>query len=201
MQFNIKRLFSKEKKETLIIAGLGNPGEKYKDTLHNIGYKAIEALEEKLSLKCKRAVCSSLVAEKSVNDFRLVLAKPITFMNLSGQAIKSLLVKYKTSIENLIVIYDDIDLPRFSVRARKEGGSGTHNGMKNIVDVLGGESFKRIRIGIGKQGERLRDYVLSPIAKGDNAKFKECFEKVALELIAYFEHRDFEKLMRDLNTK
>ncbi|MFW5780900.1 MAG: aminoacyl-tRNA hydrolase, partial [Bacillota bacterium] len=179
---------------------LGNPGERYKDTLHNMGYKAIEALEEKLGLKCKRALCSSLVAEKSFKDFRVVLAKPVTFMNLSGQAVKSLLTKYNIAIENLIVIYDDIDLPRYAVRARKEGGGGTHNGMKNIIELLGDNNFKRIRIGIGKEGDKLRDYVLSPISKGDLSKFKESFEKVADELISYIGHKDFEKLMRNLNT-
>lgn len=185
----------------LIVVGLGNPGEDYQNTYHNMGYKAVDALADKLGIKCKRGECSSLTAWGVHNGVRIVLAKPITYMNASGQAVKSLLTKYKSSLNDLIVVYDDIDLPRFSIRARSGGSGGTHNGMKNIIEILGNAEFKRIRIGVGRGDGELRDYVLSSIKKQDENSFLQCFEKVANSIVEYAVHGDFEKLMRQLNTK
>lgn len=185
----------------LIIAGLGNPGDKYKDTYHNMGFLTVDKLADKLSVKVKRLECSSLTATLSKNGEKIVLAKPATFMNLSGQAVKSLLSKHKATADDLIVIYDDIDLPRFSIRARKEGSAGTHNGMRDIVNILGGGSFKRIRIGVGREDGELKDYVLSRIRSEDKRAFDECFERVADALLSYIENGDFDLLMRKLNVK
>ncbi len=185
----------------LIVVGLGNPGEDYQNTYHNMGYKTVDALADKLSVKCKRAECSSLTAWGTHSGVRIVLAKPITYMNASGQAVKSLLTKYKSALDDLIVVYDDIDLPRFSLRARSGGSGGTHNGMKNIIETLANDEFKRIRIGVGRGDGELKDYVLSSIKKQDEKSFRQCFEKVAEGILEYAEHGDFEKLMRKLNTK
>ena len=200
MRFNLKRFFQREKKETLIIVGLGNPGDKYQDTFHNMGYKVIEALEQKRGVKCKKAMCSSLVGEFNKDGMRIILAKPVTYMNLSGQAVKSLLARYEADLDDLIVVYDDIDLPRYQIRARKNGGSGTHNGMKNIVEMVSSGDFMRIRIGIGREGSDLKDYVLTKIPKSDMPFFQTSFEKTADEILSYIEHKDFEKTMRNLNT-
>lgn len=200
MRFNLKRFFQREKKETLIIVGLGNPGDKYQDTFHNMGYKVIEALEQKTGVKCKKAMCSSLVGEFNKDGMRIILAKPVTYMNLSGQAVKSLLARYEADLDDLIVVYDDIDLPRYQIRARKNGGSGTHNGMKNIVEMVSSGDFMRIRIGIGREGSDLKDYVLTKIPKSDMPFFQTSFEKAADEILSYIEHKDFEKTMRNLNT-
>ncbi|HHU43422.1 MAG: aminoacyl-tRNA hydrolase [Bacillota bacterium] len=200
MRFNLKRFFQREKKETLIIVGLGNPGDKYQDTFHNMGYKVIEALEQKTGVKCKKAMCSSLVGEFNKDGMRIILAKPVTYMNLSGQAVKSLLARYEADLDDLIVVYDDIDLPRYQIRARKNGGSGTHNGMKNIVEMVSSGDFMRIRIGIGREGSDLKDYVLTKIPKSDMPFFQTSFEKTADEILSYIEHKDFEKTMRNLNT-
>ncbi|MDD4315872.1 MAG: aminoacyl-tRNA hydrolase [Clostridia bacterium] len=185
----------------IIVVGLGNPGEEYKNTYHNMGYKTVDALADKLSVKIKRAECSSLTAAVTLSGVRIVLARPVTYMNLSGQAVKSLLSKYKADIGDLIVIYDDIDLPRFSLRARSGGSGGTHNGMKNIIDVLSDTNFKRIRIGVGRENGELKDYVLSGIRKTDEKTFAQCFEKAADAVIAYAGNGDFEKLMRELNGR
>lgn len=202
MRYNLKGLFCKKEKErVLIIVGLGNPGEDYQNTYHNMGYKAVDALADKLLLKCKRAECSSLTASKNYSGGRIVLAKPITYMNASGQAVKSLLTKYKADLNDLIVIYDDIDLPRFCLRARSGGSGGTHNGMKNIIETLGNPEFKRIRIGVGRGDGELKDYVLSNIKKQDEKNFQQCYAKVADAILEYASHGDFERLMRELNTK
>lgn len=202
MQFNIKGLFSrKEKKRALIIVGLGNPGDKYLNTYHNVGYQALDVLAQKYDIKIKRAECSSLTASFSTDNLKIVLAKPLTYMNLSGQSVKSLMVKYCADINDIIVIYDDIDLPRFTARARASGSAGTHNGMKNIIEVLGDNKVKRIRIGVGKEDGELRNYVLSNIKKADENKFSQCYEKTALSLQSYIRDNDFEKLMRELNSK
>jgi PTH1 family peptidyl-tRNA hydrolase len=202
MRINLKRFFCKaEKKRVLIVVGLGNPGEDYKNTYHNMGYMAVDTLADKLSLKCKRAECSALTASGNQGGVRIVLAKPVTYMNVSGQAVKSLLTKHKATANDLIVIYDDIDLPRFCLRARSGGSGGTHNGMKNIIEVLGETQFKRIRIGVGRGNGELRDYVLSAIKKEDKKSFQQCFDRVAEVVLGYASHGDFDRLMRELNTK
>ena len=123
-------------------------------------------------------------------------------MNLSGQAIKSLMAKYGVKAEDLLVIYDDIDLDRFTIRARASGSAGTHNGMKSIVQCLGTDKFKRIRIGIGRENVyNLADYVLSEIKAEDKITFRKLFEDIATPIDAYLKHDDFDKLMREVNTK
>lgn len=202
MQFNLKKLFCrKEKKAVLIIVGLGNPGDKYENTYHNMGYKVVDVLAEKLNTKLKRAECSSLTATISRDGEKTVIAKPVTFMNLSGQAVKGLAKKHNASLEDIIVIYDDIDLDRFAIRSRKEGSAGTHNGMKNIVQLLDSNAIKRIRIGVGRGQGDLASYVLSNIKSEDEKTFSQCFEKVAEGIFQYIKHKDFEQLMRELNSK
>lgn len=192
---------AKEKEKMLIIVGLGNPGTEYAETYHNLGFMAVDALCAKLGTKCKRLDCSSLTAVLSKNGEKIVLAKPVTYMNLSGQAVKSLAAKHKALIEDIIVIYDDIDIPRFSVRARTGGSGGTHNGMKNIISVMGGDNLKRIRIGAGREEGDLRDYVLSNILPEDKKQFDAVFEKTAAAIKVFMENKDFDALMRELNTK
>ena len=184
----------------MIIVGLGNPGEKYKNTFHNIGYGVADALSKKFGKDIKKLECSSITAVASKNGEKIVLAKPLTYMNLSGQAVKSLLAKYGEALEDLIIVYDDIDLDRFSIRARMFGSAGTHNGMRNITNVLCSNNFKRIRIGIGRDEGDLCNYVLSSISKNDSIEFQNIFDKVAEEIYLYTQHKDFEKLMRNLNT-
>ncbi len=202
MQFNFKRFLSKEKKKkTIIFIGLGNPGEKYKYNYHNIGYMVIDLLASKFGIKIRRAECSALVGNFSSSNKKIILAKPITYMNLSGQAVKSLAVEHGVDIKDIIIIYDDIDLARFDIRARSGGSAGTHKGMGNIIDILGDTQIKRIRIGIGKEGRELKDYVLSDIKKQDRNDFQSSFEKVTDALIKYVKEEDFEKLMNGLNRK
>jgi PTH1 family peptidyl-tRNA hydrolase len=184
----------------MLIVGLGNPTSEYENTFHNMGYLAIDALSKKLGKKLVRAECQSLTAVKSVNGEKIILAKPYTYMNLSGVAVKSLMAKYKQDISDLIVIYDDIDIPRFSVRTREVGSAGSHNGMKSIIDLIGTSDFKRIRIGIGKNDFDLASYVLSKIPAADKKTFGKTMESVATLIEEYIKTKDFDKLLRESNV-
>ena len=154
-----------------IVVGLGNYGERYADTFHNMGFMAVDLLCERLHIKLKTHECSSLTGVGSIGGERLILAKPLTYMNLSGEAVKALLKKYKAAPSDLLVLFDDIDLVRGTVRYRKTGSGGTHNGMRNVIAVCGTEDFPRVRIGIGKPplGVPLVDYVLASVPKEERA--------------------------------
>jgi PTH1 family peptidyl-tRNA hydrolase len=154
------------KKDTYIIAGLGNPGDKYKDTRHNMGFLAMDELFDMWQLTKYRRRFSSLCSVIKKYDAKIILLKPLTYMNESGQAIKKAMSFYKVPIQNIIVIYDDIDLPAGALRIRKKGGPGTHNGMRSIVSHIG-DNFPRIRIGVGKGDKDLIAHVLSKPSKAE----------------------------------
>lgn len=183
----------------LIIVGLGNPGKEYENTFHNMGFRAVDALAEKIGKNLKKAECNALTVTFSKKGDKIVLAKPLTFMNSSGEAVKGLVAKYKAKPEEVVVIYDDIDLPRHTLRARASGSAGTHNGMRSIVSLLGTEGFKRIRIGIGRGPGDLADYVLSDVPSCEKEAFGGDYLRIAEALEAYISDRDFEALMRKLN--
>lgn len=186
----------------LLIVGLGNPGKEYEKTFHNMGFMALDTLAEKMGKSIKKAECQALTCTFSRNSEKVVFAKPLTYMNLSGQAVKSLMSKYGATENDLVVIYDDIDIDRFAIRARASGSAGTHNGMKSIVQYIGTEKFKRIRVGIGRDGAyNLADYVLSQIKKEDQEAFNSLFNDLASALEGYLKHNDFDKLMREINKK
>lgn len=151
----------------MLVVGLGNPGAKYKDTYHNVGFKVVDALAERLGVKFSKNICDAKVTECKKAD--VILAKPQTFMNLSGEAVKKLLRTYNIDAQSeLIVCYDDVDLPIGKLRLREEGSAGTHNGMRNIVAEIGTQSFCRLRVGTKTPqlagGEvQLIDFVLSKI--------------------------------------
>lgn len=144
-----------------IIAGLGNPGKEYAGTRHNVGFDTIDCLVEKYKVNLNKLKFNSVYGEINVNGEKVMLVKPVTYMNRSGITISEIVNYYKVPIENLIVIYDDIDIPVGALRIRPHGSSGTHNGMKSIVNHLGKDKFPRIRIGIDKNPDiDLADYVL-----------------------------------------
>ncbi len=149
-----------------LIVGLGNPGAKYEHTRHNVGFDVVSVLSQKLNVPIKRLRCKAVVGEGTVDGQRVALCLPQTFMNLSGECVQALMSWYKVPPENLIVIYDDVDLPPGKLRVRPFGGPGTHNGMRSIVELTGTEAFPRIRVGIGPQPEgwELADWVLSRYA-------------------------------------
>ena len=143
-----------------IVLGLGNPGKEYASTRHNIGFMTVDLLCEKYGRTDFKSAHRSLLCELRDGAQRVVLAKPMTFMNLSGFAAAELMNWYKAEHNELIVIYDDIDLPVGAIRIREKGSSGSHNGMKSIIYQLGFDDFIRIRVGIGKASGELTSHVL-----------------------------------------
>lgn len=169
---NIFDLFKKiEKKEptvtgpiTHIVVGLGNPGGEYAGTRHNAGFLAIDYLAERLGVAIDRAKYRALVAEATVGERRVLLMKPQTFMNLSGEAVREAAAFYHVAPENVIVIYDDVTLDIGRLRVRGKGSDGGHNGMKSIIYQLKSDAFPRVRVGVGKKPHPdfdLADFVLS----------------------------------------
>ena len=139
-----------ENKSQFIIVGLGNPGRAFRETRHNIGFMLVSRLAERLGVDFSRMESKSLVTKGDYMGHRLILAKPMTFMNLSGQAVSSLVRFYKVALENLLVLYDDVDLPLNTLRMRPSGGAGGHKGMQSIIQQLGTNEFPRLRMGIGR---------------------------------------------------
>ncbi|MDD3946622.1 MAG: aminoacyl-tRNA hydrolase [Clostridia bacterium] len=181
----------------LLLIGLGNPSAEYENTFHNMGFMAIDTLAAALNKKIKKSECSALTATFSVKGEKVVLAKPLTYMNLSGQSAKSLVAKYRAVLDEIVVIYDDFDLPRYTLRARYEGSAGTHNGMKSVIEELGTTQIKRIRIGIGREDAEAKEFVLSDIKKEDASEFQNTFSHLANLLNTYIKSRDFDELIRD----
>ena len=144
-----------------IIPGLGNPGRKYENTRHNLGFITVDRLAEEHGISVTKSKHKALIGEGRISGQKVLLVKPQTFMNLSGEAVRAVMDYYKEPVENLLVIYDDADIPAGAVRIRKKGGAGTHNGMRSVVSCLGDDGFARIRIGIGTQDDRdIIDHVL-----------------------------------------
>lgn len=138
-----------------IIVGLGNPGREYQNTRHNVGYMTLDILADRMNIEIKRHNFRAVFGEGCLGGTKVVLAKPETYMNLSGWSVMELCNWYKPEHDQLIVIYDDIDIPLGTIRIRGNGSAGTHNGMRNIVYQLGYDDFPRIRVGIGRaDGER-----------------------------------------------
>lgn len=146
-----------------IIVGLGNPGAKYEHTRHNVGFDVLSLIANKLDVIINKSKFKSLIAETNYKGEKLVLAAPQTFMNLSGEAIVELKNWYKVESKDILIIYDDIDLCFADIRFRVNGSAGTHNGMRNIIELSSDNLFPRIRVGIGRppEGWDLKDWVLS----------------------------------------
>ena len=163
-----------------IVAGLGNPGLLYKRTRHNAGFQALDTLADELHIRVGKRGFSGEYGEGSYLGERVVLVKPTTYMNLSGDCIQAILHFYKCPVENLVVLYDDIDLPVGALRIRDKGSAGTHNGMRSIIGTLGSDNFPRVRIGVGgNNGEDLRKHVLGKPGKEDQAQLSNAFRDAA----------------------
>ena len=147
----------------LIVVGLGNPGREYARTRHNVGFDVLDVLSEKTGIALTKNAMHGLIGEGFFGGEKLVLVKPETFMNLSGQCVTELVSWYKPEMDRLLVVYDDIDLPLGKLRLRKAGSAGTHNGMRSIIGLLGTQDFPRLRVGVGKRPDdwELVDWVLS----------------------------------------
>lgn len=163
-----------------IIVGLGNPGKEYEKTKHNLGFLFLEYLENKYNFKITKKAFDSLILETKFKDNKVVFVKPQTYMNLSGNAVQKVKSFYKVDSKDIIVIFDDIDIPFETIKYKTTGSGGTHNGMKNIVQCLGTKDFSRIKIGLGglkHDNQDLKDFVLQNFNKEQLEKLQNVFEK------------------------
>ena len=184
-----------------MIVGLGNPGKQYEFTRHNAGFLCLDYLAAKNNIKVNKIKFKSLVGEGNISGEKVILLKPTTFMNLSGEAVVQAAGFYKIDVSDIIVVYDDISLPLGSLRIRERGSAGSHNGMKNIIYLLGKDNFPRIRLGVGANGDRdLADYVLGKFSKEELKDFSSSVED-AVDAISYMLKGDTQKAMNLYNKK
>lgn len=152
-----------------IIVGLGNPGKKYDITRHNIGFEVVDELGRQNNIKITKTKFKSLIGEGQIHGEKVLIMKPQTYMNLSGEAVMKAMNFYNVPVENLIVVYDDIDIDTGKLRIRKKGSGGSHNGMRNIIYLLKQDTFPRVRVGVGRPhpNQPLADYVLERFSKSE----------------------------------
>ena len=184
-----------------IIAGLGNPGKKYENTRHNIGFITLDLLAERNDIKINKIKHKALVGEGRISGQKVLLVKPQTYMNLSGQSLQEVMAYYKEEIEHLVVIYDDIDIPIGTVRIRKKGSAGTHNGVRSVVQCLASDQFPRIRIGLGdgRKGE-LKDFGIGGFSKEEKAPLEEAVTRAALAAECIVD-KGIDKAMNEYNIR
>ncbi|MBI3162766.1 MAG: aminoacyl-tRNA hydrolase [Chloroflexi bacterium] len=166
---------------TYLLIGLGNPGREYKDTRHNIGFMLVDRLAVRLDARGMKLQSKAVVMSTMYEERRIILAKPQTYMNLSGQSAQGLLHFYKIPIENLLVAHDDLDLPFGTIRIRPGGGPGGQRGMASTIEKLGTKDFLRLRLGIGRPPGRMdpKDYVLQMFSKDDIKFLPEILDRAA----------------------
>lgn len=167
-----------------LIVGLGNPGTVYDGTYHNLGFMAVTRLADEKGIVLDKAKFNGLYGQGIIKDEKVILLKPLTYMNLSGQAVKAFADYYKILPEDIIVFCDDIDIAKGTTRYREKGSAGTHNGLKNIIYCLGSQDFKRIRIGAGNDKTMdLKDYVLSKIDDDSMAQISPAIDEAISKLL------------------
>ena len=179
-----------------IVSGLGNPGAEYSRNLHNLGFMTIDKLAEKYGVKFEKSGFSAKYSIINVNGVKVMFIKPQTFMNLSGVALRAAASYYKVPTGNIIVAYDDVDIPIGSVRIRQSGSAGTHNGMRSIVNELGSTEFPRVRIGIKPDRPfSLIDYVLSNVRAEDVSSFDSAINVATDAIDEFIKGDSIEKIM------
>lgn len=180
--------------------GLGNPGTAYQDTRHNVGFMVIDELAKRWDIKVTTSKCKALVGEGNVNGTKVVLIKPMTYMNLSGEAVRAYLDYYKADPEDGVIIYDDLDTETGRLRLRYKGSAGGHNGIKSLIQHLNTQQFNRIRMGISRPqpGMDIADYVLSKFPKSEKEALAAMIEQ-ACDAAEYSLKAPFEETMAKFN--
>lgn len=164
-----------------LVAGLGNPGKQYETTRHNIGFETIDYISRKYGVKVNKIKFKGLLGEFSVDGEKVILLKPQTYMNLSGESVREAADFYKIPCQNIIIVYDDISLPTGSVRIRAKGSAGGHNGIKSIIYQLQSDNFPRIKIGVGAPKHKdydLKDFVLARFSNDESQSIISAVETV-----------------------
>ncbi|WP_026477288.1 aminoacyl-tRNA hydrolase [Alkaliphilus transvaalensis] len=182
-----------------VVVGLGNPGKKYDGTRHNVGFHAIDLLAERHDIKVNKLKHKALIGEGRIGNEKVILVKPQTFMNLSGQSLMEIIQFYKVEPQQIVILYDDIDVKVGSLRIREKGSSGSHNGMKNIIYLTQKDTFPRVRIGVGKPtvGD-LADYVLGRFPQEEIPLIKQAIENTVLAVETIIE-RNIQDAMNKYN--
>ena len=184
-----------------LIVGLGNPGKEYEMTRHNSGFCVLDAIAEECRVDITQKKFKALIANTRINGEAVVLMKPQTFMNLSGEAVRAAMDFYKLSAQDLLVIYDDLDLPVGKIRLRAQGSAGGQNGMKNIIRHIGTQEFDRIRVGIGKDARiPVIDWVLGRIRREELEDYRQAVE-LARDAAIYSCSHSFMDTMSHFNRK
>ncbi|MEW4354866.1 aminoacyl-tRNA hydrolase [Streptococcus pneumoniae] len=187
---------------TKLIVGLGNPGDKYVETKHNVGFMIVDKIVKDLNLSFTTdKIFQAALAMTFINGEKVYFVKPLTFMNESGKAVHALLSYYGLDVDDLLVIYDDLDMEVGKIRLRAKGSAGGHNGIKSIIKHIGTQDFKRVKIGIGrpKQGMSVVHHVLGKFDKEDYITILQTLDKVDNCVNNYLQESQFEKLMQKYN--
>jgi PTH1 family peptidyl-tRNA hydrolase len=185
-----------------LIVGLGNPGAEYERTRHNAGWMVVDAFAKKFRIDISRHEKNAMTGEGRVGGGSVIVAKPLTYMNLSGDSVRLLVNAYLESTDDLLIVYDDIDLPTGRLRIRPNGSSGTHNGMRSIVSSLATERFPRLRFGVRGasygQDDRLRDYVLDEFSAEEGPVVETAVAR-AVDALVLFARGDLGRAMNEFN--
>lgn len=183
-----------------IIVGLGNPDARYQGTRHNVGFSVIYAIADEYDIKVDTRKHKALIGKGMIGSEKVILAMPMTYMNLSGESVRELVDYYKCSIDDIIVIYDDISLDVGKLRIRAKGSAGGHNGIKNIISHLGTDVFPRIKVGVGEKPAKmdLADYVLGRFTKEEQPVIRECAER-AVQAVRTIIDEDIQSAMNKYN--
>ena len=185
----------------MIIVGLGNPGKEYANTPHNVGFMAVDEIAKNNNIEFKLSKKhNAMIGEGIISGEQSYLIKPLTYMNLSGNAVRSFVEYYNIDVESILIIYDDMDLPLGNLRIRKSGSSGGHKGMKSIIENLGTSNLKRIRVGVGhpETKNEVVDYVLHQLSKREQETLLHSIQLIP-EMIEMCVAHNFEYMMNNYN--
>ena len=186
-----------------LVVGLGNPGAKYKGTRHNIGFMTMDEVAYQEKFDFDKALFDAVFAQVTIGGEKVIFMKPLTFMNLSGEAIRPLMNYFKIGIEALLVVYDDMDLPVGKIRLRQKGSAGGHNGIKSIISCLGTSEFNRIKVGVGrpKEGRTVVGHVLNRFEKEEEEDIIFAVQKSVDAIRSWIETDDFVKTMNQFHYR
>ena len=185
-----------------LIIGLGNPGKPYEQTRHNIGFDVIDELANRWNAPLNQSKFNGMYASVHRPEGKVILLKPLTYMNLSGESVRPLMDYFDIEVEDIIVIYDDLDLETGKLRLRAKGSAGGHNGIKSLIQHLGTQEFNRIRVGVNRPpaGMKVADYVLSKFSKDDQVVVKEAIDK-SCDAVETALKKPFSDVMNQFNKK
>ncbi|MED4533446.1 aminoacyl-tRNA hydrolase [Metabacillus fastidiosus] len=183
-----------------LIIGLGNPGKQYESTRHNVGFMAIDQLSDRLNIPLDRTKFNGLYGIGHISGEKVILLKPLTYMNLSGECIHPLMEYYEVDDDEIVVIYDDLDIPTGKIRLRTKGSAGGHNGIKSMIHHLGTQQFNRVRVGIDRpsNGMTITDYVLGRFTEEEQADIQSAIKQSA-EACEKWLTTDFNQVMNEFN--